>query len=60
MCIRDRYLLVEGMAALLWVTAGTLVGAHALTPLRRRLINRAAAGLMGTAALLLARTERSP
>jgi len=54
------YLLVEGMAALLWVTAGTLVGAHALTPLRRRLINRAAAGLMGTAALLLARTERSP
>lgn len=53
------YLLVEGVAALLWVSAGTLVGAHALTPLRRKIINRASAGLMGTAALLLARTERA-
>jgi len=53
------YLMVEGVAALLWVSAGTLVGAHALTPLRRRIINRASAGLMGTAALLLARTERA-
>ena len=34
-------------------------GAHALTPLRRSIINRASAGLMGTAALLLARTERA-
>lgn len=53
------YLLVEGIAALMWVSAGTLVGAHALTPLRRRIINRASAGLMGTAALLLAKTERA-
>lgn len=53
------YLLVEGVAALLWVSAGTLVGAHALTPLRRKIINRASTGLMGTAALLLARTERA-
>ena len=53
------YLLVEGFAALLWVTAGTLVGAHALTPLRRRIINRASAGLMGAAAFFLARTEKA-
>ena len=53
------YLLVEGVAALLWVSAGTLVGARALTPLRRRIINRVSAGLMGTAALLLARTEKA-
>ena len=53
------YLLVEGVAALLWVTAGTLVGAHALTPLRRRIINRASAGLMGAAAFILARTEKA-
>ncbi len=53
------YLLVEGVAALLWVSAGTLVGAHTLTPLRRRIINRASGGLMSTAALLLARTERA-
>ncbi|MEJ6402328.1 LysE family translocator [Yoonia sp. 2307UL14-13] len=53
------YLIAEGIAALLWVSAGSLVGAHALTPLRRQVINRASAGLMGTAALLLARTERT-
>ena len=53
------YLLVEGVAALLWVTAGTLVGARALTPLRRRIVNRASAGLMGAAAFFLARTEKA-
>lgn len=53
------YLLIEGVAALLWVSAGTLVRAHALTPLRRRIINRASAGLMGTAALVLARSDRA-
>lgn len=53
------YLAVEGLAALLWITAGTLVGAHALTPVRRRIINRASAGLMGTAAILLARSEKA-
>lgn len=53
------YLAVEGVAALLWVTAGTLVGARALTPARRRIINRASAGLMGSAAFVLARTARA-
>ena len=53
------YLAAEGVAALLWVTAGTLIGAHALTPIRRAIINRASAGLMGMAALLLARSERA-
>ncbi|MCY6383486.1 LysE family translocator [Hoeflea prorocentri] len=53
------YVTVEAIAALLWVTAGTLVGAHALTPLRRRIINRASAGLMGTVAVLLARSEKT-
>ncbi len=53
------YLAVEGAAALLWVTAGTLIGAHALTPMRRRIINRTSAGLMGAAAVLLARTEKA-
>lgn len=53
------YLVVEGAAALLWVTAGTLVGAHALTPLRRRIINRSSAGLMAVAAIMLARTEKA-
>ena len=53
------YLLVEGVAALIWVSAGTLAGAHALTPLRRRIINRASSGLMGTAAILLGKTERA-
>jgi len=53
------YLVAEGAAALIWVTAGTLVGAHALTPLRRQIINRVSAGLMGTGAILLARTERA-
>ena len=53
------YLVVEGVAVLLWVTAGKLVSAHALTPLRRRVINHASAGLMGVAALLLARSERA-
>lgn len=53
------YLAVEGLAALLWVTCGALVGAHALTPLRRRLINRASAGLMGAVAVILARSERA-
>jgi threonine/homoserine/homoserine lactone efflux protein len=54
------YLGVEALAALLWVSAGALVGAHALTPIRRRVINRGSAGLMGVAAVLLARSERAP
>lgn len=53
------YLVLEGVAALLWITAGSLVGAHALTPMRRRIMNRVSAGLMGAAALLLARVEKT-
>ena len=53
------YLVVEGLAALIWVSAGTLVGVHALTPHRRQIINRASAGLLGAAAVLLARSERA-
>jgi len=53
------YLVAEGLAALLWVSAGTLVGARALTPLKRRIINRLSAGLMGGAAILLARSEKA-
>jgi len=47
------------VAALNWVTVGMVVGAHALTPLRRRLVNRVSGGLLGLAALALARTDRA-
>ncbi|WP_161861077.1 LysE family translocator [Algicella marina] len=57
--LRVHYLLVEGVAALFWVSAGALVGAHALTPLRRRVVNRGSAGLMGTAAVVLCKSERA-
>jgi threonine/homoserine/homoserine lactone efflux protein len=53
------YLVAEGVAALLWVTAGKIVGAQALTPLRCKIINRASSGLIGMAALLLMRSERA-
>ncbi|WP_118138495.1 LysE family translocator [Oceanicella sp. SM1341] len=53
------YLVTEGLAATLWAAAGALLGAHALTPLRRRLLNRASAGLMACAAVLLARSGRA-
>ncbi|SDD94658.1 Threonine/homoserine/homoserine lactone efflux protein [Rhodospira trueperi] len=53
------YIVAEGFAALIWVTAGSLVGGYALTPFRRRMINRTAAGVMGSAAVLLARSERA-
>ena len=53
------YLLLEGVAALLWVSAGSLLGAQALTPFRRKAINRASAGLMGVAAVALARSDRA-
>ena len=53
------YLLAEGTAARIWVSAGTVVGAHAMTPILRQIINRGSAGLLGIAAVLLARTERA-
>ena len=53
------YTAVEGLAALLWVTAGALAGAHALTPFRRRIMNRASASLMAIAAILLARSGKA-
>ena len=54
------YLAAEGLAALLWIGAGSIAGAHAPTPFRRRLLNRTSAGLMTGAAVLLARSGRSP
>ena len=53
------YLAAEGLAALLWVGAGSVAGAHALTPFRRRLLNRTSGGLLAGAAVLLARSERT-
>lgn len=53
------YLMAEGVAALLWVSAGALVGVHALTPLRRKILNRTSSVLMGIAAVLLAHSERT-
>jgi len=53
------YLVAEGLAALLWVSAGAALGAGALTPLRRRIVNRSSAGLLGGAAILLARSEKA-
>ena len=53
------YTAVEGLAALLWITAGALLGAHALTPFRRRIMNRASASLMAIAAILLARSGKA-
>lgn len=53
------YLLIEAVAAMSWVTLGMVVGAHALTPLRRRLVNRVSGGLLGLAAIALARTDRA-
>nr|WP_269150498.1 LysE family translocator [Frigidibacter albus] len=53
------YLVAEGLAALLWVSAGAALGGGALTPLRRRIVNRTSAGLLGGAAILLARSERA-
>ncbi|MDP3341302.1 LysE family translocator [Frigidibacter sp.] len=52
------YLVAEGLAALLWVSAGAALGAGVLTPLRRRIVNRTSAGLLGGAAILLARSEK--
>jgi len=54
------YIGIEAMAALAWASLGALIGARALTPLRRRILNRVAAGLMGGAALVLARSHRAP
>lgn len=53
------YVLAEALAALLWIGAGAAMGARALTPLRRRIVNRISAGLMGTAAIVLARSEKA-
>lgn len=53
------YLAVEAVAAMAWVVAGALVGRHALTPMRRRLVNRTSAGAMGVAAFVLARSQRA-
>ncbi len=59
MALGMLYLCVEVVAALLWIWIGSVLGAHALTPCRRRMINRGSAGLLGIAALVLARSERA-
>lgn len=53
------YIVAEAAAALTWAAAGALLGAHALTPLRRRIVNRVSAALMGGAAFVLARSHRA-
>lgn len=53
------YLALEAAAALLWIAAGAGLGSRALTPLRRRILNRLSGGVMAAAALLLARSERA-
>lgn len=53
------YAAVEALAAMLWVGAGSLVGGHALTPIRRAILNRASAGLLVIAALALARSDKA-
>jgi threonine/homoserine/homoserine lactone efflux protein len=52
------YIAIEATAAFIWIGAGAVLGAGAITPLSRRWINRGAAGLMGLAALVLARSDR--
>lgn len=53
------YLLIEGVASMVWIAVGAFLGATALTPLRRRIINRASGGVLALAAVLLARSERT-
>lgn len=53
------YIVVEAVAALLWVGAGAFAGSRALTPWRRKIVNRVSAGLMAGAALLLAKSQRA-
>jgi threonine/homoserine/homoserine lactone efflux protein len=52
------YIAIETAAALAWVTFGAALGAGAITLQRRRMLIRGAAGLMGLAAVLLARSDR--
>lgn len=52
------YIVAEVVAALVWACGGAILGAHALTPLRRRLVNRLSALLMAGAAFVLARSGR--
>lgn len=59
MTLGGLYILAETAAALTWIMAGAMLGRHALTPLRRRLMNRVSAGLMTLAAGALARTDRA-
>lgn len=53
------YIAVEAISAVGWAGVGALLGAHALTPLRRRMVNRCSAVLLGGVALILARSQRA-
>ncbi|TFL17801.1 LysE family translocator [Jannaschia formosa] len=52
------YIVMEAIAALAWIGAGTLLRRGALTARGKRWLNRVFGGLMGLAALLLARAAR--
>lgn len=53
------YLVMEWIGAATWAGAGALLGAGGMGPARRRGINRVSGGLLGLAALLLARAGRA-
>ena len=52
------YIVMEAIAALAWIGAGALLHRGALTVRGKRWLNRVFGGLMGIAALLLARAAR--
>ena len=53
------YLMVEAVAAMIWIAAGSWIGVNAWTPARRQIANRVSACLMGGAAVLLTRTDQA-
>ena len=52
------YIAMEGAAAFAWIGAGAMLGRGAVSERGRRWLNRTFGGLMGLAALLLARAAR--
>jgi threonine/homoserine/homoserine lactone efflux protein len=52
------YIVMEGIAAFAWIGAGAVLRRSAVSPRGRRVLNRVFGGLMGLAALLLARVAR--
>jgi threonine/homoserine/homoserine lactone efflux protein len=52
------YIVMEGLAAFAWIGAGAVLRRGAVSPRARRALNRVFGGLMGLAAVLLARAAR--